>query len=231
MGKLLLGKYVKELINAILAGILLTLGTIAYVFCYANSFRILGAIIFSSMFILISLYGYSLVTDKMGYTLENKPIFLFDVIVSFFGNFIGTFVISWLISLTRFFDKGFSNYVSIYNDALSFIVLDKVEDGRLSLLVLGFLCGVMCYLTINTYKKAEQPIAKYLLVFMSVSLFVFVGLEHAVMDMALINLYALTNKFANYGTLIIKLIDVSFGNFIGCLFIPTVVFLRRKIRS
>ena len=55
MTKETLGKYLKELINAIIAGLLISLGSIVFISCTAGGVKRLGVFLFSTGLLLIML--------------------------------------------------------------------------------------------------------------------------------------------------------------------------------
>lgn len=229
--KLYLGKCLKEFINAVLAGFMISFGAMVYLFTTAMGLKILGCFMFATGLLLILLYGYSLVTGKMGYILENKPGYIIDCLISYLGNFVGTFLSAGLVSLTKFFDKDNVSYTSGVMNALESVVDSKMNDGVLSLIILGILCGVMVFFAVNTYKKADMPLARIVTLFVTIGLFCICGFEHCVADMFYFSLYSFTHGFADFGILIGKLMYVTLGNIIGCLLIPSIRLLRSKIRS
>ena len=229
--KLYLGKCLKEFINAILAGLMISFGAMVFLFCSAMGLKILGCFMFATGLLLILLYGYSLVTGKMGYILENKPPYLIDCLISYVGNFVGTFLAASLATLTKFFDKDNGAYTHNVMLTLENVVEGKLNDGVLSLIILGIFCGVMVFFAVNTYKKADMQLARIVTVFVTIGLFCICGFEHCVADMFYFSLYSFTHGFDKFGVLIGKLMYVTLGNIIGCMLIPSIRILRSKIRS
>ncbi len=216
MGKMLLKKICRTLLNAFLAGMMISLGGIVYL---ATDNKILGAFLFSIGLLTILLYGYDLFTGKVGYLLENKTDFLVETIITWFGNLLGAYAMGGLVRLTRL------NELETFKSTLLSIEATKFHDNYLSLLVMGFFCGICIYFAVNSYKKAEQPIARFLLVIMGVMVFVVCGFEHCVADMFY---FSLINPFS--GETIGRLLTITLGNTLGGLIIPTLRLLRGKLR-
>ncbi|MGN1295613.1 MAG: formate/nitrite transporter family protein [Bacilli bacterium] len=229
--KLYLGKCLKEFINAVLAGFMISFGAMVYLFTSAMGLKVLGCFMFATGLLLILLYGYSLVTGKLGYILENKPPYLIDCLISYIGNFVGTFLTAGLVTLTKFFDKDNAAFTNDVMATLESVVESKMNDGVLSLIILGILCGVMVFFAVNTYKKADMPLARIVTVFVTIGLFCICGFEHCVADMFYFSLYCFTHGFAKFGMLLGKLMYVTLGNIIGCMLIPAIRLARSKIRS
>ena len=231
MTKETLGKYLKELINAIIAGLLISLGSIVFISCTASGVKPLGVFLFSTGLLLIMLNGYSLVTGKNGYILDNKPTYLIECLISWIGNFIGTFLTSLVISNTRICDITFDSFSVSFMSTLESICQARLNDNYLSLIILGFFCGMLIFFAVNTYKKAEQPIAKFVMTFLCIALFIYCNFEHCVADMCYFNLYAFTHNFTNYGQYMICLLFITLGNVLGGIFIPGLTILRDKINK
>ena len=72
------------------------------------------------------------------------------------------------------------------------------------------------FIAVNTYKRTEAyPIAKVVLLFACVVVFILSGYEHCVANMGYISLYGKVN-----GAIIEMLAASSIGNIIGCNAIP-----------
>ena len=79
--------YLKTFINAVLAGIMISIGGTVYLACES---KLLGAFLFAVGLMAICVYQMSLFTGKIGYIFQNKPSYTLDCLVIWIGNFCGT---------------------------------------------------------------------------------------------------------------------------------------------
>ncbi len=164
-------KYVDFLIKGFYAGILISIGGIAYL---AIENKIVGSFIFSFGLLTICIYSFNLFTGKVGYVLVNKFNYVIELLISLVGNFLGTFAVGTLMRLTRF-----TNYI----DTATNIVNTKLNDNILSIFILSILCGMIMYIAVNNYKKETDVVGKYIAIFMGVMAFILCGFEHCVANM------------------------------------------------
>ena len=139
-------KNINYLIKGIYAGVMIGIGGIAYL---SITNKIIGAFIFSIGLISICIYNMNLYTGKIGYILNNKPSYIFELLFTLIGNFIGAFLVGNLINLTRF------NNLSNVAKEISII---KLNDSELSIFILSVFCGILMYIAVNTFKKYEKGI-------------------------------------------------------------------------
>ena len=164
-------KYLDFLIKGFYAGILISIGGIAYL---GIENKIVGSFIFSLGLLTICIYSFNLYTGKVGYVLVNKISYLIELVISLIGNFLGTFTIGNLMRFTRF-----TNYI----DTATNIVNIKLNDNILRIFILAIMCGMIMYLAVNNYKKEKDVIGKYITIFMGVMAFILCGFEHCVANM------------------------------------------------
>ncbi len=164
-------KYVDFLIKGFYAGILISIGGIAYL---AIENKIVGSFIFSFGLLTICIYSFNLFTGKVGYVLVNKINYIIELLISLVGNFLGTFAVGSLMRLTRF-----TNYI----DTATNIVNTKLNDNILSIFILSIMCGMIMYIAVNNYKKETDVVGKYIAIFMGVMAFILCGFEHCVANM------------------------------------------------
>lgn len=193
---------INTLIKAIYAGIMIGIGGIVYLMS-KNS--IIGATLFGIGLFTICVYKMNLYTGMVGYILENKINYVFKLLITLIGNFIGTFLTAILIINTRLSD------IIIKAKNISLI---KINDSYLSILILSFFCGILMYLAVNNYKKSEDVIKKYLSIFLSVIVFILCGFEHCIANMFYFSV-AEVWSLKSFFSIIIMII----GNSLGAIFI------------
>ena len=195
-------KYLDFLIKGIYAGILISIGGIAYL---AIENKVAGSFIFSFGLLTVCMYSFNLFTGKVGYLLINKINYLLELLISLIGNFLGTFIVGNLIRLTRF-----SNYIEIAKN----IVDVKLNDSILSIFILAIFCGMIMYIAVNNYKKGKDVIGKYITIFMGVMAFILCGFEHCVANMFYFSIAGIFSFKVLYYLLVMVL-----GNSLGSIII------------
>lgn len=193
---------ISTLIKAIYAGIMIGIGGIVYLM---SNNSIIGATLFGIGLFTICVYKMNLYTGMVGYILENKINYVFKLLITLIGNFIGTFLTAILIINTRVSD------IIIKAKNISLI---KINDSYLSILILSFFCGILMYLAVNNYKKSEDVIKKYLSIFLSVIVFILCGFEHCIANMfyfSIAEVWSLKSFF--------PIIIMIIGNSLGAIFI------------
>ena len=134
-------KYSDYLLKGIFAGIMISIAGTVYL---SVSNHLFGAFLFSIGLLVICMYGMNLYTGKIGYILINKKDYIYELILTLFGNFIGTFLSAKLLLLTRY---------SNISETASKIVSLKLGDSMLSIFILSVFCGILMYIAVNNIKN------------------------------------------------------------------------------
>jgi formate/nitrite transporter FocA (FNT family) len=182
----------KILVSSILAGILIGIGGLA---CLLSEYRVVGALIFTVGLFGIMTYGLGLYTGKVGYALENPPIYLLDLVLIIIGNFIGCLIMGLVFPLDQ---AVVSCETRLAAD--SFIVFFK-----------AILCGMLVFIAVDQYKTKKS----YLALFICIPAFILAGFEHSVADMFFFSSAGLFNLDS-----LVFILTVILGNAIGCLLLP-----------
>lgn len=191
---------------AVLAGNMIGIGGAVYL---ATDNKVVGALMFTVGLYTICIQELNLFTGKVGYLPERKPAYLIDLLIIWCGNLAGTFVDACLLSLTRF---------SVYAKAAEALCEIKLEDGFLSLFMLGIFCGILMFAAVDGYAKTKNPI----ILFLGVATFILCGFEHCIADMFYFS-FAKVWSVSTFGRVIV----ITLGNAIGGMLIPVV----KKCRS
>ena len=148
-----------------------------------------------------------------------------DCLIAIIGNYIGAWVIALVVKMTSLSSS--ANPLVI---GLQQIVEPRVQNGLVfDLFGKSLLSGIVIYLVFNTYKKAEQPIARFLSLFIGAFVLCVVGLDELVSDMFYFNLACLSNY--SYVTLFSNLVYVLIGNSLGAMIIPLLRKLKGVLKS
>lgn len=195
-------KNIKNFIKGIYAGIMIGIGGTIYL---SMSSKVLGAIFFSIGLMMICIFNMNLYTGKIGYIINNKKSYLLELLLSLLGNFIGTYLVAFLIRNTRY------AYLSETAREISMI---KINDSIISILILAIFCGILMFLAVDNYKKNKSDFAKYLGIFMCVIVFILSGFEHCIANMFYFSLGSVwTTKSLWY------ILIMIIGNSIGAILI------------
>lgn len=190
-------EYLKDFVLAILAGVCISIGAVAFLSCKNN---VVGAIFFSVGLFTILTFGFNLFTGKVCYIFNNKPSYLIKVAIIFLGNFVGTNLSALLLNFTR---------LSSLRERCSVIVQTKLGDDLWSLFILAIFCNILIYIAVEGF-KSKNILTQYLSLFFGVSVFVICGFEHSIADMFY---FAFARSYT--GRTFLILIIVSLGNIVG----------------
>lgn len=158
----------KWLIKGIYAGVLIGMGGVCFL---AIDNKIVGSFLFSLGLLTVCMYQYNLYTGKVGYVINNKLTYIAELLISLLGNFIGAFLVGFLIRLTRF-----NSYIVKAQD----LVDKKLNDNLLSIFILAIFCGILMYIAVNNFKTVKDSIGKYIGIFLCVMAFILCGFEHCI---------------------------------------------------
>ncbi|MBR4178507.1 MAG: formate/nitrite transporter family protein [Bacilli bacterium] len=195
-------KYLDFLIKGLYAGIMIGIGGSIYL---SVENPVIGSFLFSIGLLMICMYGMNLYTGKIGYILINKFEYVYELLLSLLGNFIGTFFVAKMLLFTR--------VAKISERALAMSNV-KLNDNLLSIFILSVFCGMLMYIAVNNYKKSTNEIGKYIGIFMCVMVFILCGFEHCVANMY----YFSVASVWTWKTLLYLLIMVL-GNSVGSIII------------
>ena len=122
-------KYFDFFIKGVYACIMIAIGGIAYL---ALDNKVIGSFLFSIGLLTVCMYGLNLYTGKIGYILINKLKYIWELLLSLLGNFIGTFLVGILMRYTRY-----ENYIEMAHK----LVKIKLNDNLISIFILSIFCG------------------------------------------------------------------------------------------
>ena len=161
----------KVLLRAILSGVVISIG--GTIFLMLNRTE-LGAFLFGIGLFMVVVNGYNLYTGKIGYVIDNKINYLWELFLTLVGNLIGTISCGYLLLVTRYGDK--------LNEVAKAAADAKLNDNLLSIFVLSIFCGMLMFLAVDLYKRLTD-VGRYFAVFLCVTVFIICGFEHCVANM------------------------------------------------
>lgn len=206
---------IKQLfIKSILAGFSIGLGGTAFLRIkdVIPGGTIVGSVFFAIGLLAVCTRGYALYTGKACYLLDNKPAYLFELIIIWLGNLVGCMLLGAMENITVICGANGINKIA------EGMVIAKLASSSSSLFVLGFLCNIFIYLAVNGYAKNPHELGKYLAILFGVSCFIIAGTEHSVADMYYFCVSGViyTKPLETITTLAV----VTIGNLFGGIFLP-----------
>lgn len=208
----------EKIICGILAGVFIAMAAVAFL---SVADAAVGAVLFAFGLLTIVNYNFQLFTGAVGYISVQQSrkdycsysLFCLGV---WFWNLTGAIITGTLIAQTKTYAKILPK--------LEALMQSKCNDSNASLFVLGIFCGILMFIAVNTYKKTEAfPVAKVVLLFACVVVFILSGYEHCVANMAYIALYQKITPD------VIRVLAVtSAGNIVGCNLVPLLLRIMKK---
>lgn len=200
---------------SVIAGICIGIGGTAFL-NVSNS--IYGTFLFTVGLFTICAFGFNLYTGKVAYVFDNKPAYIIDVILIWLGNFAGTFLMAWLMSFTRVGGK--------LCEKASALCETKMNDGLLSMFILGIFCNMLIFIAVDVFKKNPHEVGKYLGLVFGVMAFIACGFEHSVADMYY---FSMANAWSPKALLWVFV--VTLGNAVGGVLIPLFRMAHEKLTA
>ena len=185
--------YLKCLVRAILAGMMIGIGGCVYLGCEV---KWVGAILFAVGLFTIFSFRLDLYTGKVGYIFDNDRSYVPYLLVVILGNFIGCLILGLMMPL----------------DAAVNLANAKLNNYEfLPVLFKGVLCGMLMFIAADCYKNTKSFIAT----FVCVPVFILAGFEHSIADM-----FYFCSAGAFSVESLVFIITVLIGNAIGGFLIP-----------
>ena len=185
--------YLKCLVRAILAGMMIGIGGCVYLGCEV---KWVGAILFAVGLFTIFSFRLDLYTGKVGYIFDNDRSYVPYLLVVILGNFIGCLILGLMMPL----------------DAAVNLANAKLDNYEfLPVLSKGVLCGMLMFIAADCYKNTKSFIAT----FVCVPVFILAGFEHSIADM-----FYFCSAGAFSVESLVFIITVLIGNAIGGFLIP-----------
>lgn len=166
-----LKKTARDFVLALLAGISISLGCLIYMLC---SNKIVGAVFFTLGLFIVLTRGYNLFTGKIAYLFDNKPIYIWDMTLMWFGNLAGSAIMAVLFKMTKL------NYLQ---EAAAEITDSKLSQTPISAFIMAVFCGMIIYWSVEIYKNNTYEMGKHMGLLLLIPLFIMCGFEHCVANM------------------------------------------------
>ncbi|MCD8156092.1 MAG: formate/nitrite transporter family protein [Clostridiales bacterium] len=198
-------KILKTFVSAILGGACISFGGIAYL---SLDEKVIGALFFTVGLFTICTFGLNLFTGKVCYVFSQNRAYAGNLAVIWAGNLAGTWLVAQVVRFSR---------LSTLSEKAQSLCQAKLEDGFLSLFLLGILCNIFIYIAVEGFKKNPHEIGKYLSLFFGVMVFILCGFEHCVADMFYFSVAGVWS-----GETLLRLLVISAGNALDGVIFPLI---------
>lgn len=191
--------------KSVLSGIMISIGGIVYLSCIALNLKPLGAFLFAAGLYTICTYDFNLYTGKVGYIANQfKNLkYLSLVIITLIFNLLSTYILGFLCAYA--FPLIVEPAKSIYNA--------KFETSLLKLFISGIFCGLLMFLSVDTWKKGSK-----IGVFIYIPIFILCGFDHSIANSFYNGVANGLNAFSLQNLWIVLV--VILGNAAGGMLIP-----------
>jgi formate/nitrite transporter FocA (FNT family) len=195
--------HAKTFVSAILAGVCIAFGGVAFL---SLDNKVPGALFFTVGLFAVCTFGLHLFTGKVCYVFRRDKAYALDLPVIWLGNLAGAGLIGFLVRLTR---------IAAITERAAAISQVKLEDGLLSLFILGIFCNIFIYIAVEGFNNNPHEMGKYLALFFGVTVFIICGFEHCVADMFYFFAAGLWS-----GDAVLRLLVITLGNAVGGVIFP-----------
>lgn len=190
----------KQVINGIFAGILISIGGAVYLSC---DNKYVGAVLFSVALLCICYQGYSLYTGKICYIPQKHGKEEISVLLTgLLGNFLATTVCGYAL---RYAIPKIGKAALISCNA-------KLQQNFGQTLIRAIFCGILIFLAVDIFRNHKTPLG----ILFCIPVFILSGFEHSVADM----FYFASSGIVSLNAFVF-IIVVILGNSIGGALIPT----------
>lgn len=194
----------RQFVSAVIAGMLIGMGGTVYL---SQSNAVVGSFLFSIGLYTILVFQLHLYTGKIGYTPFQKPVYVIELLITWFGNLVGTGLVALMVRNTRIF-MGIEARVSQ-------IAATKLSDGLPSIFILAIFCGMLMFIAVDCYRNVQGSTLRFAGVFMPVMVFILSGFEHVIANMFYFSLASAWDVHCCIAILVMTL-----GNAVGGMLIP-----------
>ena len=199
-------------LRAMLAGIYISIGCVAYV---RSTDPIIGSLLFSIALVTINIFDLPLFTGRV-YRIVAAPqdrimhVFL-NLVAMWFCNFAGCYLAALVLRPIRYYDR--------MVEACASISYHRIMDGPVGLFMLGLGCNMLIYVSSRSYRERHDTVGTIMIV-LSTMMFIICGFEHSI-AMAFIMIMGNTSITQR----ILVLTPITLGNGIGAV-IPALIMDR-----
>lgn len=194
----------RQLVSAILAGMLISMGGTVFL---SQSNPVVGSFLFAIGLYTIVVFQLHLFTGKIGYTPFQKPIYIIELAITWFGNLLGTGLTALMVKNSRIGGPLVEKVMGVADV--------KLADNFLSIFLLAVFCGMLMFIAVDCYRNVQGSTLRFIGVFVPVMVFILSGFEHVVA-----NMYYFSLAGAWSAHCVMSIIVMTLGNAVGGMLIP-----------
>ena len=194
----------RQLVSAIIAGMLIGMGGTVYL---SQSNPVIGSFLFAIGLYTIVAFQLHLFTGKIGYTPFQKPIYVIELAITWFGNLLGTGLTALMVKNSRIGAPLVEKVMGIADV--------KLNDNFFSIFLLAIFCGMLMFIAVDCYRNVQGSTLKFIGVFVPVMVFILSGFEHVIA-----NMYYFSLAGAWSGHCLASIVVMTLGNAVGGMLIP-----------
>lgn len=195
---------VRQFFSAILAGMLIGMGGTVFL---SQSNPVVGSFLFAIGLFTIVVFQLHLFTGKVGYTPFNKPVYLIELVVTWLGNLVGTWITATMVRNSRIYE-GMAERVAGTAEV-------KLSDDFTSIFLLAVFCGMLMFIAVDCFRNVQGSTLRFIGVFVPVMVFILSGFEHVIANMFYFSLSGTWSAHCFVAVLVMTL-----GNAVGGMLIP-----------
>ena len=148
---------VRQFFSAILAGMLIGMGGTVFL---SQSNPVVGSFLFAIGLFTIVVFQLHLFTGKVGYTPFNKPVYLIELVVTWLGNLVGTWITATMVRNSRIYE-GMAERVAGMAEV-------KLSDDFTSIFLLAVFCGMLMFIAVDCFRNVQGSTLRFIGVFVPV---------------------------------------------------------------
>ncbi len=158
---------IEDIKKSVLSGLMICVGGTVYLSCVAVGLKPLGAFLFAAGLYTICTYGFNLYTGKVGYIANQfKNIkYLRLVLLTLIFNLLSTYILGILAAYA----------FPLISEPAKNIYAAKFQTPLLKLFISGIFCGLLMFLSVDTWKKGSK-----IGVFIYIPVFILCGFDHSI---------------------------------------------------
>ncbi len=194
----------RQFVSAVLAGMMIGMGGTVYL---SQSNPVVGSFLFAVGLFTVVVFQLHLFTGKIGYLPFQNLAYLAELLITWLGNLVGTFITATMVRNSRIYE-GMAERVEQ-------IAAVKLNDDFLSIFLLAIFCGMLMFIAVDCFKTQKGSTLQFIGVFVPVMVFILSGFEHVIANMFYFSLSASWSGHCFASVLVMTL-----GNSIGGMLIP-----------
>ena len=194
----------RQFVSAVLAGMMIGMGGTVYL---SQTNSVVGSLQLAVGLFTVVVFQLHLFTGKIGYLPFQNLTYLTELLITWIGNLVGTFLTATMVRNSRIYE-GMAERVEQ-------IAAVKLNDDFLSIFLLAIFCGMLMFIAVDCFKTQKGSTLQFIGVFVPVMVFILSGFEHVIANMFYFSLSASWSGHCFASVLVMTL-----GNSIGGMLIP-----------